>query len=273
MEDLPASLCLLSMPQFVFLEDLHKELASLPAFVELRDQIQVDPTTYPKYTLTSKLILHKGLIWLPFNSSFIKLLLEEFHQSPIGGHMGVQKTLHRLQENFTWSSIREDTRAFIISCLTCQHTKYENRKLTGLLCPLPVSAQPWEDLSVDFIVGLPAYQGNTCILVVVDRFSKGLHLGMLPTHHTAHAVAILFMDMVGRLHDMLRNIVSDRDPLFISKFWRELFSLSGTKLRLSSAYHPQSDGQTEVANRIIEQYLRAFVHQKPSAWGRYLLWA
>ena len=118
---------------------------------------------------------------------------------------------------------------------------------------------------MDFIVGLPAYQGNTCILVMVDHFSKGLHLGMLPTHHTAHPVAILFMDMVGRLHDMLRNIVSDHDPLFISKFWRELFSLSGTKLRLSSAYHPQSDGQTEVANRIIEQYLRAFVHQKPSA--------
>lgn len=105
MEDPPASLCLLSIPQFVFLEDLHKELASLPTFVELRDQIKVDPTAYPKYTLTSELILHKGLIWLPFNSSFIKLLLEEFHQSHIGGHMGVQKTLHRLQENFTWSSI------------------------------------------------------------------------------------------------------------------------------------------------------------------------
>ena len=186
--------------------------------------------------------------------------------------MGVQKTLHRLQENFTWSSIREYTRAFIASCLTCQYTKYDNRKPGGLLCPLPVSAQPWEDLSMDFIVGFPAYRGNTCIFVMVDHFSKGLHLGMLPTHHTAHTVAMLFMEMVGRLHDMSRSIVFDRDPLSISKFWRELFTLSGTRLRLSSAYHPQSDGQTEVANRISEQYLRAFVHQKPSAWGRYLLW-
>ena len=105
---------------------------------------------------------------------------------------------------------------------------------------------------MDFIVGLPAYKGNTCILVVVDCFSKGLHLGMLPTHHTAYTVAMTFMEMVGKLHGMPRSIVSDRDPLFISKFWRELFALSGTRLCLSSAYHPQSDGQTEVANRIIE---------------------
>jgi len=95
---------------------------------------------------------------------------------------------------------------------------------------------------------------------------------MLPTQHTAHTVALLFINMVGRLHGMPKSIVSDRDLLFINKFWRELFALSGTKLRLSSSYHLQSDGQTKVANRIVEQYLRAFVHEKPSTWGRYLLW-
>lgn len=105
---------------------------------------------------------------------------------------------------------------------------------------------------MDFIMGLPAYKVNTCIFVVVDRFAKGLYLGMLPTHHTGHTVAMSFMEMVGQLHGMPRSIISDRDPLFISKFWRELFALSGTRLCLSSAYHPQSDGQTEVANRIIE---------------------
>lgn len=126
---------------------------------------------------------------------------------------------------------------------------------------------------MDFIVGLLAYPDHTCILVIIDHFSKGLHLGMLPTHHTAHVVALLFMELVGKLHGMPRSIVSDRDPLFISKFWQELFSLSGTKLRMSSAYHPQTDGQTEVANRVVEQYLRSFVHRKPSSWGRFLLWA
>ena len=126
---------------------------------------------------------------------------------------------------------------------------------------------------MDFIVGLPAYRGNTCILVIVDRFSKGLHLGMLPPSHTAQTVAQLFMELVRKLHDMLRSIISNRDPLFISKFWQALFRLSGTKLRMSFLYHPQTDGQTKVANRIIEQYLRAFVHRKPQSWGRFLLWA
>ena len=132
--------------------------------------------------------MHKGRIWLPSNSSFIKLLLEEFHQSPMGGHMGIQKTLHCLQDNFTWASTREDARNFIASCVTCQHIKYDNRKSVGLLCPLPVPVRSWEDLSMDFITGLPAYRGNTCIFVVVDYFSKGLHLGMLPTQHIMHTM-------------------------------------------------------------------------------------
>lgn len=131
------------------------------------------------------------------------------------------------------------------------------QKVAGLLCPLPVPHRPWEDLSLDFIVGLPAYHGNTTILVVVDRFSKGIHLGMLPASHTAHMVASLFIDMVVKIHGVPRNLVFDRDPLFISKFWQELFKASGTHLRMNSAYHPQSDGQTEVLNRIVEQYLRA----------------
>ena len=109
--------------------------------------------------------------------------------------------------------------------------------------------------------------------MVVDHFSKGLHLGSLPQHHTVAGVARLFMEISGKLHGMPKSLVSDRDPLFISHFWKELFKLSGTKLRMSSAYHPQSDGQTEVMNRIVEQYLRAFVHHQPSTWGRFLTWA
>lgn len=126
---------------------------------------------------------------------------------------------------------------------------------------------------MDFIMGLPAYKGHTCIFVVVDHFSKGLHLGMLPTKHSARKVTELFTAMVSRLHGLPRSIISDRDPLFFSRFWNELFELSGTKLILSSSYHPQTDGQTEVANQIVEQYLRAFVHRKPTSWGQFLLWA
>lgn len=100
--------------------------------------------------------------------------------------------------------------------------------MADLLCPLPVPHCPWEDLSIDFITGLPPYHGNSVILVVVDRFSKGIHLGMLPPSHTAHTVASLFMDIVGKIHGLPHSLVSDRDTLFISKFWQELFYLSGT---------------------------------------------
>ena len=152
--------------------------------------------------------------------------------------MGFRKTLDRVAENFIWDTMAIDTRNFVASCLDCQLVKYEPAKPRGMLCSLPVPSQPWEDLSMDFIVGLPAYRGNTCIFVVMDHFSKGVHLGMLPPHHTSQAVAQLFMEIVGKIHGMPRSITSDRDPLFISKFWQALFSLSDTKLRMSSAYHP-----------------------------------
>lgn len=107
----------------------------------------------------------------------------------------------------------------------------------------------------------------------MDQFSKGVHLGMLPAHYTASTVARLFMEISGKIHGMPRSLVFDHDPLFISLFWQELFKLSGTKLHMSFAYHPQSDGQTKVTNRVIKQYLRAFVHRRPSTWGRFLVWA
>jgi len=272
-EDDKASFYLLSVPQFSFINDLKHELATNPEFLALQQKIQHGTEAAAEYRIENSLILHKRRIWLPTGSSIIPLLLEEFHSTPTGGHYGVQKTFQRLQENFTWNSMRNDVRTFVAACVTCQMTKYDTRKPAGLLCPLPVPYRPWEDLSMDFIVGLPPYRGYTCIFVVVDRFSKALHLGMLPTKHTAKKVAELFMSMVTRLHGLPRSIISDRDPLFVSKFWRQLFTLSGTKLRLSSSYHPQTDGQTEVANRIVEQYLRAFVHQKPASWGQFLLWA
>ena len=200
-------------------------------------------------------------------------MLTEFHQTPTGAHIGFRKTLNRVAENFTWQTMSSDIRKFMAQCVDCQLVKYEPAKPWGLLCPLPVPSQSWEDLSMDFIVGLPAYRDNTCILVIVDHFSKGLHLSMLSSHHTAQSVAQLFMELVGKLHGMPRSIIFDRDPLFISKFWQALFHLSVTKLKMSFAYHPQTDGQAEVANRIIEQYLRAFIHCKPNSWGHFLLWA
>lgn len=126
---------------------------------------------------------------------------------------------------------------------------------------------------MDFIVSLPTFQGHSVILVVTNRFSKTSHFGSLPTHFTACKTAELFAQMICKLHGCPKSIILDRDPIFISKFWKTLFQLNGTKLRMSTAYHPQTDGQTEVLKRCLQQYLRSFVHEKPTDWVKYLHWA
>lgn len=186
--------------------------------------------------------------------------------------MGLAKTLARVGENFIWTSMMKDIKLFIATCLVFQQTKNDHCKSVGLLCPLPVRTRPWEDLSLDFIVGLPPYQGHSTILVIFDRFSKGMHLGLLPAHYTTFEVAKVFMEISGKLHSTPRSLVSNRDPLFISHFWQELFKLNGTTLRMSTIHHPQMDRQTEVMNRVIEQYLRAFVHDKLTMWDHFLMW-
>lgn len=163
----------------------------------------------------------------------IATLLTEYHATPTGGHTGVAKTKAWVLENFYWSGLHEDVAQFVAKCVDYQVTKYEAKRLAGLLCPLSVPSRPWVDLSLDFIVGLPPYHGNTVILVIVDKFSKGIHLGMLPVTHTALMVASLFVKIMVKIHGIPNSLVFDRDPLFINRFWQELFCLSGTQLRMS----------------------------------------
>ena len=258
---LSGELLMLTIPSCIFLQDLKDELRANQEFLNFKQRILDDPQTHP------------DCIWLPRNAPSIPTILAEFHSTPTGGHMGMTKTLARVRDNFTWANMQQDVHKYIANCVPCQQTKYDHRCQSGLLCPLPIPARPWEDLSLDFIVGLSNFRGHSVILVVVDRFSKGVHLGMLSTHYTAANVVTTFMEIAGKLHDIPQSLVSGRDPLFISRFWQELFKLSGTKLCMSSAYHPQTDGQTEVMNHVIEQYLRAFVHQRLLTWGHHLIWA
>lgn len=219
-----------TIPHFGFLDKLCTSLMEDNQYRDLVLQIQSRPDEHPSLSVHKGLIFREKHIWLPFPNPFTSLLMEEFQSTPLGGHTGIAKTLHRLRQNFDWPNIHSDVRRFVSQCLTCQQTKYETKKSPGLLQPLTVPSAIWEDLSIDFITGLPASHRYTVILAVVDRFSKAAHFGVLPTQHTAHKVSSLFMEMVCKHHGFPRSLVSDKDALFLSHFWKELFWLSGTKL-------------------------------------------
>lgn len=166
--------------------------------------------------------------------------------------------------------MKKDIKKFITKCYTCQQNKYETVAPPGLLHPLPIPDRTWSDISMDFIVGLPNCKGNSVIMVVVDRLSKYTHFVPMSHPYSATSVAQSFIDNVFKLHGLPNTIVSDQDPVFIGHFWKELFRLQNSKLCLSSGYHPQTDGQTEVMNRCLETYLRCFIAGQPKKWVQWL---
>lgn len=156
---------------------------------------------------------------------------------------------------------------FVDKCVICQQLKSSNSKPNGLLIPLPIPQGAWQDFSIDFITHLLKIKGKTVIMVVVDKLTKICHLGALPSDFTATMVVKLFVQNIIKLHGFPSTIVSDRDKIFTSKFWKEIHKLSSTTtLCFTSAYHPQGDGQTEIVNKTIEMYLRASVYDCPKKW-------
>ncbi|PRQ22490.1 putative nucleotidyltransferase, Ribonuclease H [Rosa chinensis] len=229
--------------------------------------------TNKNFKLHQGRLFYKDRIFVPETSEWRSKLLLEFHASLQAGHSGYLRTLTRLSRNFAWPGMRKDVKLYVASCDQCQRQKYESIHPPGLLQPLPIPDHTWEDISMDFVEGLPDSQGYNAIMVVVDRLSKYAHFVPVSHPFTASQIADTFMKHIFKLHGMPKRIVSDRDPVFLSHFWTVFFKLQGTQLCHSSAYHPQSDGQSEVVNRSLEHFLRCFVLDKPSTWKELLHWA
>ena len=226
-----------------------------------------------EFTLAHGLLYKNGRLVIPSGSPFIPKLLEQFHASAIGGHEGELKTFKRLTQEVYWKGMRRDVVEFIKGCEICQENKYSTLSPTGLLSPLPIPQKIWADISLDFVEGLPTSRGFNSILVVVDRLSKYSHFIPLKHPFTARSVTESFIREVVKLHGYPETMISDRNKVFLSNFWSELFKLQGTEMLKSTAYHPQTDGQTEVVNSCLETYLRCFTSRRPASWIQWLPWA
>jgi hypothetical protein len=166
--------------------------------------------------------------------------------------------------------MKQDICTFVDKCDVCQCNKGEKFKSPSTLQPLPIAPSIWQDISMDFIVGVPKSGNTTVIMVVVDHLSKYYHLCALQHPFTASTVDQVFMDNIFKLHGMPHSIFFDRDLTFTNNFWQELFKLQGTQLHLSTTYHPQTDGQTEIVNKCLETYLRCFLYDRQHQWAQWL---
>lgn len=243
-KNMVAELFAVSVPTAIQLENIGEAVDKDEELQKLVQELLSDPASHPDYAWVQGRLLRKGKLVIPKNSLLTGVIMKEFHTSKLGGHGGVLKTQKRIAEVFFWEGMLTDIRRYVAACQVCQRHKYSTLSPSGLLQPLPIPVRVWEDISLDFVEGLPRSKGYNSVLVVVDRLTKYAHFIGLTHPFNAVDVAVVFAQEVVRLHGFPRSLVSDRDKIFISAFWKELFRLSGTTLNLSTAYHPQSDGQT-----------------------------
>nr|CAH66120.1 OSIGBa0146N20.5 [Oryza sativa] len=222
----------------------------------------------------------QGTVWLgericvPENKELKDTIMKEAHETLYSIHPGSTKMYQDLKQQFWWASMRREIAEYVALCDVCQRVKAERQKPAGLLQPMKIPEWKWEEIGMDFITGLPRTSaGHDSIWVVVDRLTKVAHFIPVKTTYTGHKLAELYMARVVCLHGVPKKIVSDRGSQFTSKFWQKLQSELGTRLNFSTAYHPQTDGQTERVNQILEDMLRACVLDFGGSWDKNLPYA
>ena len=223
--------------------------------------------------------LREGLIWtrnragrkvlaIPKSKlgdrSLTEIVIDTAHYAL--GHFGAQKTIDYIRRSYWWPQMAQNIDAFCASCHQCQMTKTSNSRPAGLLHSMPIANRPWGSIAMDFLGPFPKAKGFDYLWVVIDRLTSMVHLIPCTTKTRASELAYLFLKEIVRLHGLPDSIVSDRDSKFTSKFWKELHRLLGTKLLMSTAFHPQTDGVTERANRSVAQILRSMISPDQTDW-------
>ncbi|XP_044481390.1 uncharacterized protein LOC123207965 [Mangifera indica] len=248
-----------------FLGKLRVQAEEDAEYGHLREQ--VEQGIVRKYWLDRGLLYAKGgRLYVPKSGGLRQGLLKETHEPQWAGHPGVERMVALLKRHYCWPRLEEDVELYVRTCLVCQLDKTERQKQAGLLQPLPIPERPWESVSMDFVSGFPKVDGKGSVLVVVDRFSKYAVFIAAPQTCQAHTAAELFFRHVVKIFGLPRDIISDRDARFTGKFWTSLFKMMGFELKFSTANHPQTDGQTERVNALLEEYLRHYITASQRNW-------
>ena len=195
-------------------------------------------------------------------------LLREAHNSLAAGHPGPKRTMDLMSRYFWWKGMADYVYAYVTSCQSCQQMKNSNTAPGGKLVPLAIPTSPWESVSMDFITCLPVTAcGHDMLIVWVDRLTKYVILSPAKLTLNSEGFAQHTIDHVISKHGVPTELVSDRDVRFTSSFWESLTASLNTKLSMSTAFHPQTDGRTERMNRLIEETLRHYVCYAQNDWG------
>ena len=216
------------------------------------------------------LVLKEGRVYVPKDEKLRMEIIRLHHDTPIAGHGGQWKTVELVTRNYWWPGITKEVKRYVEGCDQCQRMKNRAEMPAGKLRPNEVLERLWQHISVDFITKLPVSKGHDSILVVCDRFSKMSHFVVTTEKTTAEGLAKLFRDNVWKLHGLPESVISDRGLQFAAELTKELNKMLGIETKLSTAYHPQTDGQTERTNQELEQYLRMYVNHRQNNWSEWL---
>lgn len=249
---------------------------------ELISEIKAAYASDPYYAASnprrlSSISLHSDGFWylrdricIPNSPSIRTRLLEEFHDSHYAGHPGFTKTLASVSRLFWWPHLSRTVKAYVTSCSVCQRIKPSSQRSPGLLQPHAVPSRPWSHVSLDWITHLPLSRGYNAVLTVVDMFTKYAHFLPCTMNMTSEQLSALFYDQIVAVHGLPSVIVSDRDPRVTAEYFTTAMRRLGSHLNTSTAYHPETDGQTERVQRQLQALLRSFVHPLHDDWATFL---
>jgi len=218
----------------------------------------------------SGLLMYDGLIWIPDNNTLRLRILRDHHDTQAVGHPCLARTLELVSRNFYWPGQRKYVHRYVDHCDTCHRIKPIQHAPFRLLKPLELPHRPWNTISTDFITALPTSNGKNALWVIIDRLTKMGYFVACQDTMNPKDLADHFLRQVIRPHGLLSSIVSDRGSLFTSDFWKRVTEALRISRNLSTAFHPQTDGQMERANATLEQYLRAYCNYQQDDWERLL---